>query len=261
VAALGLTDVEIDVDAIDFDDLGLLLFSLQSDVDGTFLGPVSDGDVLRYEADGSITRVITEAEVQACFTAATGSSSAIGDVQAVEYVGGELWVATQGPSSYDGAVLSCAFTPYVVGDEAAIGLGGAELDSLSIVGTGDELATLTIDKLQAAPGERIHAEFRGAPGAALIVLTAGDAGYIDLTWLPGWGMLTMDPSDMWLQATLQAPLLNLVVLDASGAHAVDYALPSIDVWGTGLGGESGWSFQMVDLRTLEVSAPIRVETL
>ncbi len=261
VAALGLSGVAIDVDALDFDDAGRLLFSLQSDVDQTVLGLVEDGDVLAFEAGGVVSRVLSEAEIQARFTAATGSTASVGDVQALDWVAGEIWVATQGPSSHDGAILSCAAVPYVVGDEAAIGLGGAEIDALSIVEPGQEIPTILIDRIQALPGDTFHAEFHGPADSVALVLMAGDTGYVDFTTHPGWGGWYLDPLDTWLQAILLAPWENVVILDSYGYWEVDYTLPTLDLWGMGLGGEDGWSFQMVDLATLKLSAPFRVEKL
>jgi len=151
--------------------------------------------------------------------------------------------------------------PYVVGDEAAIGLGGAEIDALSIVEPGQEIPTILIDRIQALPGDTFHAEFHGPADSVALVLMAGDTGYVDFTTHPGWGGWYLDPLDTWLQAILLAPWENVVILDSYGYWEVDYTLPTLDLWGMGLGGEDGWSFQMVDLATLKLSAPFRVEKL
>ena len=51
----------LDLDAIAYDDLGRLLFSLQANLAATVLGDLDDGDIIRIELDGSATRLFTEA--------------------------------------------------------------------------------------------------------------------------------------------------------------------------------------------------------
>ena len=259
VFALGLLDEDIDVDALDFNDAGELLFSLQADVAGTYLGTVADGDVLRLTNSGAVVRMFEEWEIQTMFTAATGLTGAIGDVQGIEFANGELWVATQGPSSHDGAVLSCGAVPTIVLDEAAVGLGGAEIDALSVLPAAGEIPTVRVDRILAQPGDTVHADLHGTPFSVQLVLTAGDFGIMDFSRFPGWGAVYMDPADPWLTTVIGAPFANMVVVDAAGDFATDYALPLPDVWGVGFGGEEGWTFQSVNLGTLEFSAPFRVE--
>ena len=98
-AALGRPEANIDLDAISFDDRSRLYFSLQADLTGTSVGDVADGDVLRLDGPNQVSVVFTESVVQNQFTAATGLSDSIGDVQGLEWVGGEVWVVTQAPSS------------------------------------------------------------------------------------------------------------------------------------------------------------------
>lgn len=259
--AVGVPDANLDLDALSFDDLGQVVFSLAADLDGTVLGAVKDGDVLTLLASGSITRLVDEAGVQAAFTAATGLTGAIGDVQGVEIVAGEVWVTTQGPTSHDGAIFSCGPVPTVIADEAAIGLEGAELDALAVVRPGDEIPSLHIDKLESQAGDSLHATVRGAPGSQHVVFISGGAGFIEADWLPGWGACYLDPLDPWLQVFLAAPMLNWVACDANGVFEIDYLLPVDPWWGIGFGGEEGWTFQMLDLASAQISAPIRVEKL
>jgi hypothetical protein len=259
--ALGLPDANIDIDAMCFDDLGQLIFSLQSDLDGTVIGSVKDGDVLRFLASGTVSLVIDEAGVQSDFTTATGLTGAIGDVLGVEMVSGELWVTTQGPTSHDGGVLRCGSSPQVIAEEAALGLGGAEIDALSVVDAGEEIPTIHIDKSEAFPGDTFHAVIRGAPNSEHAVFISGASGFVDYDWLPGWGACYMDPFDPWLQVFIASPMLNYVRCDGSGVYEIDFLLPIDPWWGLGFGGEQGWTFQMFDLATAEFSAPIRVEKL
>src|SRR5262249_25937671 len=152
-----------------YDDQGRMLFSLQNDLVGSVLGTVEDGDVLRY-ANGVVTRVLSEADVQAKFTQATGLTSAILDVLSLEFVNGEVWVTTQSPSAFDGAVLSCGATPAIVIDEAAMGLGGAEIDALALARPGDETSGFVLDATDLPAGGTLHADFVGRPNSLQLVL-------------------------------------------------------------------------------------------
>jgi hypothetical protein len=260
VTALGDPAANVDVDALAYDDQARLLFSLQTDLTTASLGTLSDGDVLRYDA-GVVTLVLSEAEVQARFTAATGSTSAIGDVLGLEWLQGEVVASVQSPSAWDGALFTCGTVPLVVADENQVGLGGTELDALSLVKPGEEISGFTIDRSQASPGETFLAEFHGRPASAQLVLMCGNAGYYPFTHKPGFGAFFFDLNDPWLNAVVTAPGLPVVFLDGNGYFATNYTLPSTTVYGLGFGGEEGWSFQMIDGSTLEVSAPGRIEKL
>ncbi|CAN0472141.1 unnamed protein product, partial [Scytosiphon promiscuus] len=105
---LGTPGAAIDLDGLSFDEQGRLVFSLQNDLAGTVLGDVADGDVLFRDGLGGIQRRLSEADVQAAYTAATGSGAAIGDVLGVHVDAQGLWVTVQSPSSADGGVLRAA---------------------------------------------------------------------------------------------------------------------------------------------------------
>jgi len=259
-AGLGLPQASIDVDAATYDDQGRLWFSLQSNLAGTLLGDVADGDVLRLEADGSVTRPLTEADVTAKLQAATGTASSAGDVIALEFQGGEPWLVVQSPSSHDGAVLSCGSTPAVVLDEAEVGLDGAELDALLWLDPGEVVGRVLLSAHQAAPGDALQAEFAGGgPGHALLVLAAGGVGYAPSPGFGGFGAVYVDLGDPWLGFQLSGPALPIALLDGSGGLVKDFSLPVNRAGGTGWGGGAGWSFQTIDLVTLEISAPFRIQ--
>jgi len=259
VAALGVPGANIDLDAIDFDSTDGLLFSLQSDLVGTTVGTVLDGDVLLLHQDDRVTVELTEADVQACFTVATGSNAAIGDVQAIECYSGEIWVAVQAPSSYDGAVLSCGGVPRILLDEAAMGLGGAELDALSEVRPGDDVPVLTFSPQAASAGSVLRVEGYGRPSSILVGVMGGASGY-QRSARPGFGAWYIDPNDPWLAAVLASPPVY-AVLDAQGRFGASWALPPVAVSGLGFGGELGWTFQALDLPNRELTAPVRVTEL
>jgi hypothetical protein len=258
LAAIGRTDADIDLDGIAFDEGGLLLFSLQSDLDNTVLGSLADGDILRLELNGGLTRVLSEAEVQTRFTLATGSTGSIGDVNGIEWVGGEPWVTTQGPSSWDGAVVAVGVSPIVLLDETLVGLGGAELDALSYARPGDEIPSFSTNVIGGSAGDSLLVDFFGSPNAGQLVLFSGAASTYSTPTAGGFGSLYLDPSDMWFQSTLSNLGANFVALDATGYKRLTYTLPISAVWALGFAGEEGWSFQTLDITSLELSAPGRI---
>jgi len=261
-SALGMPGENIDVDALTYDDQGRILFSLNTDHVSATLGQVQDGDILRLEGGlAGVTRVLSESDVQARFTLATGLADAILDVQALEWAGGELWCAVQSPSRHDGSVVRLDGTPAVVIDENALGLGGAELDALGPVRPGDELPCFRIEPAEALPGDTIHVEAHGAPGSLLLVLMGGRSGYLDYSRIAGFGGWYLDRTDPWLRGLMAAGQVPIAVLDGAGEFSMDWALPPGTEHGLGLGGEQGWSFQVLDVTTATLSAPFRVRRL
>lgn len=260
--ALGASGVSIDVDALTYDGQGRILFSLADNLTASALGPVLDGDVLRLEPGlAGVTRILTEAEVQARFTQATGLTDAILDTQALEWANGELWAAVQSPSRHDGSIVALEGTPHVVTDENDLGLGGAELDALGDIRPGDEIVACHMSLDFALPGDVVHVEMRGRPGARVIVLMAGGSGFLNLARFPGFGGLYLDPFDPWLNSFLTGRGLPIVTLDGAGKLSRDWRLPAGMVYGVGPAGELGWSFQLMDFQTKEFSAPFRVQKL
>lgn len=262
VQALGMTGENIDVDALTYDDQGRILFSLNTDHPSATLGSVADGDILRLESGLSgVTRVLSEADVQARFTQATGLPDAILDVQALEWAGGELWCAVQSPSRHDGSVVRLNGTPAVVIDENVMGLGGAEVDALGPLRPGDELPCFRLEPAEALPGDTLHVQAHGAPGSLLLVLMGGRTGYVDFSRFAGFGGWYLDRTDPWLRGLMAAGQVPIAVLDGTGQFAMDWALPPGTEHGLGLGGEQGWSFQVLDVTTATLSAPFRVRRL
>ena len=256
--ALGVADANLDVNALSFDDQGRLYFSLQANLSGTLLGDLLDGDVLRMDGPGSVSLVVSEAQVQAQFEAATGLTDAIGDVQGLEWFGGEVWVSTQSPSSHDGGVFRAVGTPEVVLEEAQAGLGGAELDAFAFARAGDEFTSFTLSADEALPGDVLAVEAYGSPGDLLLLLPAGAAGFVDFSNNPGFGGFYVDPLDPWLQSTLASPGAGVVApLDGAGRFSANWMLPSGTFFGPGPGGD-GWSVQVVGLSNREASAPWRI---
>jgi hypothetical protein len=257
--AMGALGANIDLDALAFDDVGGVLYSLQSDLDTPILGPVLDGDVLRLDPSGLVTRVASEADVQVAMTTVTGSIAAIVDVVGLEWVSGTLWVTTQGPNPVDGTVLVLAAPPYLLATETEFGLGGAELDALALVPPAAQIATLGFDFTSSVPGGTIQGRIEGGvPFSPIVVLAGGGAGTYDLSSLPGFGALLLDPADPWLVAAVSIGHLSTGLLDAAGSLSVGFQLPNGLLGGSGWIGENGWTFQPFELAPLRTGAPCRI---
>lgn len=253
---LGTPGAAIDLDGISYDLQGRLVFSLQNDLDGTVLGEVSDGDVLYRDGLGGIQRRLSEAEVTAAYSAATGSGSAIGDVLGLHVDGQGLWVSVQSPSSADGGALR-ADGPLGWIPEEQLGLGGAELDALNAAPANQTPASLTpVAWVQADPSGAMRGRIEGgSPGGVLAVLAAGQPGYQSV---PGLGAFFVDALDPHLSTVLAGPGPSLVLADGAGSVDVLFDLPSVGA-GPGWDGVIGWSFQVIDLQSAALSAPFRID--
>ena len=248
---LGTPGAAIDLDALSYDEQGRLVFSLQSDLAGTVLGDVSDGDVLYRDGLGGIQRRLSEADIQAAYTAATGSTSAIGDVLGVHIDAQGAWVSVQSPSSADGGVLRAEGVIELL-NEDSLGLGGAELDALAAAPAQvGPVAWVSPDSTGSMRG-RIEG---ATPGGLLVVLAAGTPGY---QALPGLGAFFVDALDPHLSTVLAGAGPSLVLADGGGAVDVLFDLPAVGA-GPGWDGVSGWSFQVIDLQTAALSAPYRID--
>ena len=199
LVGLGVPAANLDVEAVAYDAAGRLYVSLQANLPGTVLGDLQDGDVLQVAADGTLGVHLSESALDGKLTQAIGVAAAVGDVQGMEWVAGELWVVPQGPSTHDGGAFSCGAQPAVVLSEGAIGLDGAELDALARVEPGADLGRLWLEPQSASPGATLLAEFAGGvAGHPLVVLAAGSAGYQAAPYVAGFGAFYLDPLDPWL---------------------------------------------------------------
>ena len=258
-ALLGVPTANIDVDALDYDELGRLVFSLQSDLAGTVFGDVANGDVLRLEPDGSLSRPYTEADVQAALDQTGMASGPIGDVQGVTSFQGELYVALQGPSSVDGGVLRLGAAPLLVVGDLDLGFGGAELDALTALESAWDLGTIALDTDVSSPGTFVHGEGHGfTPGAPLLLLVSGTPGFEAGFGFGGFGDVFLDLLDPTFLAATSVAGIPVVWADMGGSFAVDFQLP-LGLWGGTWMGGNGWSYQALDVTNLALTAPFRVQ--
>lgn len=258
-ALLGVPTANLDVDAVDYDELGRLVFSLQGDLSGTVFGNVDNGDVLRLEPDGSLSRPYTEADVQAALDQTGMTSGPIGDVHGVTSYLGDLFVALQGPSDVDGGVLRLGAAPLIVAGDLVLGLGGAELDALTALESGWDLGTIALDTDVSVPGAFVHGEgFGFTPGAPLLLFVAGQPGFEPGYGFGGFGDLFLDPLDPFLLQATAAVGFPVVLADGVGHFSLDFQLPA-GVWGGAWMGGQGWSYQALDLMNFALTAPFRVQ--
>lgn len=258
-ALLGVPGTSIDVDALDYDSGGRLLFSLQGFLSGTVLGDVNNGDILRLEPDGTLSRPFTEADVQAALDATGSGSGTVGDVHGLTVFGLDVFVAVQSPSSVDGTVLRLGNSPVIMAPEGSLGLGGDELDALTALDGAWDVGAIGLGSDVSTPGAAVHAEGHGfSANAPVLLLMAGLPGYDASFGLSGFGDLFIDLNDPWLLASSAAAGFSIVATDATGSFTLDFQLPPGEWGGTWNGGQ-GWSFQALDLVNLSLAAPFRVQ--
>ncbi len=254
-SALGLPTSSIDVDAFEFDPFGGLFFSLQSDLAGSVLGDVADGDVLYLSASGQLSRPFTEAAVQQALNQATGSTSLVGDVQGIAWLGNGIAVAVQSPSAFDGAILQLTPQGKLLATESELGLGGAEFDGLTTWPTHFPQLTVWFEA-QGSPGFG-RGVIEGYPFEVVTLVPASTPGYESVSYLPGFGAWCLAPNDTLIALGLSQGL-PLFGLDSSGRREFQVNL-SPALAGLGYDATMGYSYQALSLTSGELSAPLRVE--
>ncbi len=213
-------------------------FSVTSDLVGTVVGDVADGDVLVWDrASGNLTVAFTEAEVQLQVDQAVGASNPVGDVLAMSHLPGSglLGIVVQSPSSLDGSV--------VVLDPAGVAppqlLAGweegdwafqqsTEIDALAFVDGGvpqPPVLDLDLDRYQ--PGETARFKLRhGEPGSTVHGYRAVRTGF-ELQPGDGIGFLFLDRTDPWLRAQVRNGNTQPQVVDPSGSAVFDWLVPAL----------------------------------
>lgn len=233
VTVFGISDGNLDVDAVHLQEDGVWLLSFNEDEDSTLLsgdtaGVLADGDVLRWDTiNAQVDVLYTEAEVDGMVSAALGSSQSSGDTKGLarDPETGALLFSVQSPSAHDGSVFSDALGGMLLAghDEDAFGFDGAvELDGLSIVAT--RWPGLTPSEPRPAAGAAFSVEVRGeTPGAIHLVTVSLE---LVPTWFPldGWGGIVM-AEDALFGAGLQAGAVLLTVADQAGLAQVPLVVP------------------------------------
>lgn len=261
VAALQPTAGGFDLDAAARTPPGQIWFSVESDLSGTVLGDVLDGDVLVYDRQtGQVRRERSEAEIQALVTAATGSTTAIGDLLSLSFYPptGELAFTVQAPTSADATVFGAGG-----GGRVLSGWSEAdwqfqvetELDALAFVpGGAPQPPVIGTDVPFYGQGAlmRITAH-HGNPGGTILGYLAETTAYLAQPG-QGIGFFFLDRADPWLQQFVRHGSTHPHLLDSSGSATFDWTTPVLKA-GTPY---MDLYFQALDVSTGHWSPPIVV---
>ncbi|RMH01230.1 MAG: hypothetical protein D6702_11980 [Planctomycetota bacterium] len=214
-------------------------FSLNSDLQGTVLGDLADGDVLVWDRTaGTVSRAFTEADIQALVDSATGGGTGpIGDTIALSFLPGtgELAFVVQSPSSLDASVFvadptGLAAPRLLLGWEESDWdfQQQTEIDALAFVADGPPPApVLALDVPFYAPGEIARFKLRhGVPGSTAHGLRARRVGF-DPRPGEGIGFLFLDPNDPLLISQLAHHNTWPQIVDSSGSATYDWTVPPL----------------------------------
>ncbi|KAA3610800.1 MAG: hypothetical protein DWQ01_07765 [Planctomycetota bacterium] len=263
LAALQPTSGGFDLDAAAVQN-SEIWFSVGTDLGGTVLGSVADGDVLVYDRTLRTVRLEhSEADIQAMVDQATGGSSAFGDLLSLSFypATGELAFTVQSPSSLDASVFGSGNGGRLLPgwEETDWNFQQAtELDALSFPPVDlPQAPLLLLDLPRAAPGSLVRFSARHAATQSWV------EGYRALRLAhqsqPGMGIgfTWLDPSDPFLIEQVQRGNTHPHLTDGSGSATFSWTTPNLP---------PGWShldlyFQMWDHGGQAWSPPIvlRVE--
>lgn len=233
VGVLGVTDGNLDVDALHMDADGTFLLSLAEDeassvLSGDHPGKIEDGDVLRWNpVTGAVSMELTESAVDALVAHALGVASATGDLKGLarDPNDGSLLFCVQSPSAHDGSVFSTANGGMLLPghQESDFGFDGAgELDALSVALT--SWPGLQTSSQQPVPGTSVVLSVEGllqGQAAVLLMAEAYGPSWFDL---PGWGGLVL-AEDGLLAASLSIYPFLVAAADGNGRAEWSFDLP------------------------------------
>lgn len=210
-----------------------LWFTVASDLTGTVLGDVEDGDVLVWDRVANTLRVAyRESDIQALVDQATGGSTgSIGDVLSLSFYPptGELAFTIQSPSAYDATVFGDGNGGRILPgfQEADWDFQQAtELDALAFVPGGlPQPPVMATDVPFYAQGVPVRFTGRhGTPGAIVEGFVAGAPGWDDR---PGEGIggFCLDQQDPFLLQQTALGHTHPRPFDASGSATFDWTTP------------------------------------
>jgi hypothetical protein len=237
-----------------------LWFSVKDSLQSTLLGTIEDGDILHYDlVSAVISRVYTEADVQALVTQANGNSTAIGDVKALAMYPptGELAFTVQAPSAHDATVFGDGqggrlLPGWSEGDWAF--QDASELDALTFLPV--ELSMppiLATDLPYVDQNSSIKIKVRhGNPNGKMKGLFAYRRGFDDSSGYAGLGAIFLDQMDHAYQRQLTQGSLHTTALDASGAGDFDWNTGTLPPQFT----QMDVLVQALDVTTQRLSNPI-----
>jgi len=236
IAATGATDGNVDLDALQIDDDGALLFSFGDNEASSFLsgataGTIGDGDILRWPAGATAAEVLfTETQVSAMVTLALASSTTVSTTDttalARDAATGEVLFAVQSPTANDASVFSTAGGGSLVEGHAEADFGfttAPEIDALSVAASRFPATTVSASNPPAGGSVTVFLQ-DAAPGVPHIVLVALGVGSTKPV-LDGWGAFVLQQDALLAVAWSQASAL-VIVPDAAGAGSLVASLPA-----------------------------------
>ena len=234
LSATGCTDGNVDLDALQIDADGTLVFSFADNEASSFLsgdgsGSIKDGDVLIWLPPAANAQILyTETQISALVKHALGSSTAIAttDTTAVarDPATGALLFAVQSPTADDATVFSVADDGTVVAGHAEKDLGftvGPEIDALTVALAQFPVASVSSGKPQAGAPMSVSLS-GGKPGIPHLVLASLAMEGLGMPELSGWGAFVLHGDAVLVATWASAPI---IVPDATGAGALSMLLP------------------------------------
>lgn len=235
IAAAGATDGNVDLDAVQIDADGSILFSFADNEASSFLsgddaGVVKDGDVLLWPAGApAAVMLMTESQVNQMVSAALGSATLLSTTDTTALARdphtGAVLFAVQSPTANDASVFSTALGGVLVEGhaEADFGFGGSpEIDALSLAASRFPAVTVSASKPAAGAGLDVRLA-DASPGVPHLVLAALalDAPQPQLA---GWGGFVL-AQDALLDACWTLSNVLLIVPGAAGAGGLSATVP------------------------------------
>jgi hypothetical protein len=234
VAALGVVDGGLDVDALLVEPEGVLL-SLAENEDSSLLsgdvpGEIHDGDVLGFDpGTGAVWHVLTESQVGDLVSAALGAATSPGDLKGLarDPADGELLFCVQSPSAHDGSVFRSAMGGSLLPghEELDFGFqGSGELDALGVAVS--EWPSLVPSTLQPAAGTSVSFQTEGAqPGEPCVLLLA--LGHVPAWFdMAGYGGLVLE-QDALFDVSLKAFPSLAAFADGMGTVSWGFDVPTV----------------------------------
>jgi hypothetical protein len=235
MGATGCTDGNIDLDALQIDADGTLIFSFADNEASSFLsgdgsGSIKDGDVLSWVPTSANAQIVyTETQINALVKHALASTTAVSttDTTAVarDPSTGALLFAVQSPTAEDATVFSEADGGSVVAGHAEKDLGftvGPEIDALSVAVSHFPVATVSSGKVPAGAPLSVSLS-GGKPGIPHFVLASLTLDGLGKPALEGWGRFVLHGDAVLVATWLSGPV---IVPDATGGGTLTTVLPA-----------------------------------
>ncbi len=233
IAAAGVTDGNVDIDAYQLDPDGGVCFSFADNEASSFLsgetaGTIKDGDVLYWPPFSAQAQVLyTEAQISAFVTHAIGVTATTTDTTGLarDPLTGDVLFSVQSPTNQDASVFSVANGGMLLPGHAESDLGftGApELDAITVAHS--RYPSLTTSTPKPAAGSIIELRLSDAtPGFPHLVVASLSLSEPSFP-LYGWGGLVL-PQDALLAASLASAPSLVIVPDGAGNGTFATLLP------------------------------------